>query len=97
VSQLDVHEVWKKACKHLSDVLHEDVFSRWIAIIEPCSLNDGTLTLAVDNDFYQTWLEENYLSLIESAIGTVHGEPLKILFTVESRGHVRQAGNTDAQ
>ncbi len=90
MTKIDVREVWKKACKHLSDVLHEDVFSRWIAIIEPLSLSDGTLTLAVDNDFYQTWLEENYLSLIESAIGSVYGEPLKIVFTVETRSRAEE-------
>ena len=86
VSKDATHDIWKKACKHLSDVLHEDIYSRWIAIIEPLSLEDGTLTLSVDNDFYQTWLEENYLSLIESALGTVHGEPLKTVFAVQSRG-----------
>jgi len=90
VTKPDVNEVWKKACRHLSDVLHEDVFSRWIAIIEPKGIEDGTITLSVDNDFYQTWLEENYLSLIESAIGSVYGEPLKAVFTVESRGQLKE-------
>ena len=85
-----VHDVWKKACKHLGDVLHEDVYSRWIAIIKPCSLDEGVLTLSVDNDFYQTWLEENYLSLIESAVGSVHDDPVKTVFTVESRGKMRE-------
>lgn len=90
MSRQDVHGIWKAACRHLSDVLHEDVYSRWIAIIEPCSLEDGVLKLSVDNDFYQTWLEENYLSLIESAVGSVHGEPLKAVFAVNSRGKIKE-------
>ena len=90
MNQPDVNEIWKKACRHLSDVLHEDVFSRWIAIIDPRSIEAGVITLAVDNDFYQTWLEENYLSLIESALGSVYGEPLKAVFTVESSSQRRE-------
>jgi chromosomal replication initiator protein len=88
VSKQNSQDVWSKASKHLGDVLHEDVYSRWIEIIEPCSLEDGVLTLAVDNDFYKTWLEENYLSLIESAIGAVQDDQLKTAFVVESRGEV---------
>lgn len=90
MNNLNAQDIWKSACRHLSDVLHEDVYSRWIAIIEPVSLESGTLTLSVDNDFYQTWLEENYRSLIESAIGTVHGEPLKTIFAVQSRGRIKE-------
>lgn len=90
MSKQDVHGIWKAACKHLSDVLHEDVYSRWISIIEPCGMEEGVLTLSVDNDFYQTWLEENYLSLIESAVKSVNGEPLKVVFAVTSRGKVKE-------
>jgi len=61
-------DLWSKACKHLQEVLRPDVYLRWIAVIEPHSLTDNTLTLAVDNDFYQTWLEDNYLPLIKKAL-----------------------------
>ena len=64
-------EIWRKACKHLQAVLHPDVYSRWIAVIQPTALEDHRLILTVDNDFYQTWLEENYLPLIRNAIATV--------------------------
>jgi len=59
VSETNASNLWNKACKHLQDTLQPDIFSRWIAVIKPCSLVDDTLTLAVDNDFYQTWLEDN--------------------------------------
>jgi len=74
--------LWSKASKRLRDVLRPDVFSRWIAVIEPVSFEDTTLTLAVDNDFYQTWLEENYLPLINDAITSVTGTTCAITFNV---------------
>jgi len=74
--------LWNKACKHLREALHPDVYSRWIAVIQAADLTDDTLTLTVDNDFYQTWLEDNYLPLIQNALVAVHGSELKINFTV---------------
>lgn len=38
-------------------------------------MDDACLVLGVDNDFYQTWLEDNYLSLIEDAIRSASGSP----------------------
>ena len=58
--------IWSKACKHLEGVLRPDVYSRWISVIEATECSEDTLTLVVDNDFYQSWLEENYLQLINN-------------------------------
>lgn len=83
---MDAHTttVWAKACKYLAETLSKDVFDRWIAVIEPKALKNDTLILSVANDFYQSWLEENYLSLIRNAIATVSGKELKIQFAVDS-------------
>ena len=67
MSNKDVKELWKDACRHLEELLHPDVYSRWIAVIQPVSLDDNLLTLSVDNDFYQEWLEENYPHLGQRA------------------------------
>ncbi len=79
---MEAASVWSKACRHLRETLSRDVFDRWIAVIEARSLEDGTLVLGVQNNFYQIWLEKNYLSLIEDALAAVHGERLKIVFEV---------------
>ena len=82
---MPANALWNKACKHLREILHNDVYSRWISVIEPVDLNDSVLTLAVDNDFYQSWLEENYLPLIQKALRSVSDTDWKITFTVKSR------------
>ena len=79
---MEAASVWTKACKHLRETLSRDVFDRWIAVIEAQSLRDDTLVLGVQNNFYQKWLEENYLPLIEDALAAVHGQRLKISFDI---------------
>lgn len=86
MSATDVSRLWAEACGRLKETLHPDVYSRWIAVIQPVGVEDHTLTLAVDNDFYQTWLEENYLSLIRDAVTAVHGSELTIVFRVHAAG-----------
>lgn len=75
--------LWSKACSHLQATLHSDVYSRWIAVIDALDLTGDRLTLGVDNDFYQSWLEENYLPLIEKALRAVTETEYKISFTVK--------------
>jgi chromosomal replication initiator protein len=75
-------ELWEKTCSCLRQTLRPDVYSRWIAVITPAALSEHTLTLAVANDFYQSWLEENYLGNIHQALSMVSPRPLKLAFTV---------------
>lgn len=91
VKEVHAEDVWKKACRNLRDILHPDVYSRWIEVIRAVSLDNGDLVLAVDNDFYQTWLEENYLPLIQNALAAVLGEAPRITFTVCPRPHEKPA------
>jgi chromosomal replication initiator protein len=82
VDTVDLSSLWKKACKHLQEALHADVYSRWIAVISPVRIEEQKLFLAVDNDFYQSWLEEHYLPLICDALRSVSGQDWEIVFTV---------------
>ena len=82
---MDTQALWNQACDHLKAVLHPDVFNRWIAIIHPVAVQGDTMILGVDNDYYQTWLEDNYLQLIVSALRTAGAnENLLIRFDVHS-------------
>jgi chromosomal replication initiator protein len=90
---VDTHAstLWSQVCRHLGDTLSKDVFDRWIAVIEPQSFKNDTLTLSVANDFYQSWLEENYLPLIRDAITAVRGSELKIQLTVDASNQTAPA------
>lgn len=83
---MQVEPLWKQACEHLRAVLNPDVFSRWIAIIKPVAFEGDTLILDVDNDYYQTWLEDNYIQLIIDALRSAGAsESLNVRFHVQSQ------------
>ena len=65
---MDATRLWSRTCDQLKTVLNEDTFSRWIDILKPVSLEADVLTLAVENDFRQMWIMDNYLPLIKQAI-----------------------------
>ncbi|MCL1922056.1 MAG: chromosomal replication initiator protein DnaA [Kiritimatiellaeota bacterium] len=60
--------LWKRATENLKGVLNPEIFSNWIEIITPVTIRDNSLLLAVDNDFYQDWIEKNYRSFIQDAL-----------------------------
>ncbi len=81
---MNAPELWTKACEHLKGVLNSDVYARWIEIIKPVSIQDSFFVLNVDNDFCQTWLEDNYKEFIVDALRSA-GAPtsLGIQFVVK--------------
>ena len=90
VTTVDAVALWERATKHLKEVLHPDIYQRWIAVIEPLSMENDTFVLGVDNDFYQGWLEEHYLSLICDAVAAVCGSKPRIVFSIKSQRHAQE-------
>lgn len=67
-------------------MLSRDVFDRWIEIISTSSeSNEQTLRLCVANDFYKTWLQENYLSLIQDAVQSASDREIEVLLEVDQK------------
>jgi len=91
-AKIDLPEVWKKARLLLKEQLTEDIFNRWISVIQPISNKKDNITLSVANDYYQDWLEENYLPLIQNAIASVTGEQFSVCFEVNSIDPASAAG-----
>lgn len=84
MAEKDIVSLWSSACKHLQTSLSKDVYERWISVIQARRFDDDTLELGVANDFYQSWLEENYLPLIQKAVATVCGEEMPIRMVVDN-------------
>jgi len=78
-------ELWRKAAEYLRGVLNPEMFSNWIEVIKPSSIEDNCFVLNVDNDIYQIFLEKNYKSYILDAL-KVAGAPgdLTVRFAVSS-------------
>lgn len=82
MTTVHLETTWPKICQALKEQLNADVYARWIAVINPRKLEADTLVLSVSNDFYQSWLEENYLPLIKEAANRICGCDLKVVLEV---------------
>jgi chromosomal replication initiator protein len=81
---MDQHDLWRKVCGLLKESLTEDIYDRWIAVIQPGKFIDGEyLELRVASDFYSTWLEENYVPMISDAFAAVTGNRLRFSLVVD--------------
>lgn len=77
-------KIWNDACKQLKGILSGDIYDRWIAVIQCLEMTGSTMRLAVANDFYKDWLEENYFPMIRKAVMVVSGKELDITLEVDS-------------
>lgn len=81
---MDQHDLWRKVCTLLSSSLTEDIYERWIAVIQPGQFIGGEhLELRVASDFYSTWLEENYVPMISDAFAAVTGNRIRFSLVVD--------------
>ena len=77
-------DVWKKVCGLLRSSLSDDIYERWIAVIQPGDVcEEGCMQLRVASDFYSTWLEENYVPLIQDAFTAVTGDRFSFKLVVD--------------
>jgi chromosomal replication initiator protein len=76
------NKLWKEACGTLRTMLSAELFNRWFAPIQPIELRDGTLVLAVANEFSRIWLQDNFLPLIREAVSKAVSEPTQVKLIV---------------
>src|SRR5579871_2834313 len=75
-------QLWRDASKNLESMLNPELFARWFAPIKPVEVTQDTLVLGVANEFYQIWLQDNFLPLIRDAVNQVSRQPLLVRFTI---------------
>ncbi|HUI07214.1 MAG TPA: chromosomal replication initiator protein DnaA [Verrucomicrobiae bacterium] len=79
-------QLWRDASRVLQGMLNPELFNRWFAPIKPIETKDGTLVLGVANEFYQIWLQDNFLPVIREAVNHVAKHPLQVRFAVAQGG-----------
>ena len=75
-------QLWRDASKILQGMLNPELFNRWFAPIKPIEVNQDALVLGVANEFYQIWLQDNFLPLIREAVNQVSRQPLQVRLAV---------------
>jgi len=78
-------KIWGEALTLIRKDLNEQSFETWFKPTEGVDLSNNTLTIGVPYGFFQDWLKEHYLSLIEKTLEEVAKERLRIDFFVSPK------------
>ena len=62
----------------------------WFLPIQQLSVNDTSLTLGVPNKFFESWLRDKYISLVNNAVSQAAGKNLSIKFKIVDTAPVDQ-------
>ena len=78
----DLKEHWERVLELLQEDLTTVSYDTWIAPLNPISVNqkEGKLFLSSYDDFSRSILSGRYQPVIETAVKTVFGQPLKVIF-----------------
>ncbi|MEM7481156.1 MAG: chromosomal replication initiator protein DnaA [Acidobacteriota bacterium] len=87
--------VWSRLRRQLEQQLDPDEFSTWFGPLKVQSENSETLVLEVPNARFLHTLEESYRPTVDHAIAGLDGAPMKVLFSIEERGAIVDAGKDD--
>ncbi len=61
-------ELWSALSGKLKTIVDDYCYSSWILPIKPIEATSDKLVLSVENDFMQTWIQENYLNLMSQVL-----------------------------
>ncbi len=76
-------EAWSSVLSRARDELPDTTLVMWFSDVRPTDITDNVLTLAVPSPLVRERLQHNHLSLIEEAVASSYGGPVKIAFEVE--------------
>ncbi len=76
-------QIWSKILEKVKESEGEQAWDTWFRPIKPQDFSQNTLTLEVPNKFFQTWIKEHYLDLIEKTLkSTTQKEDVSVAFVI---------------
>ncbi len=81
-----MQSLWKSCLQEIEKRILPENFNTWFSPTYLAAQENGTLTIAVPNRFYEKCLTENYLDLIQGTLDHLAEEKVKVKFTVLEGG-----------
>ena len=75
-------KVWSKCLEFIKDNITEQQFNTWFVPIVPVELEGNALKIKVPSRFFYEWLEENFISLLKSAMTFTLGVNSRLVYIV---------------
>jgi chromosomal replication initiator protein len=89
--------MWQKAADRIRDVVGQVSFETWILPLNFVALENQTATIEAPNKFFRDWVNDRYLDLLRTTIGSEVGEPVEIKLTLGRESHPTSNGNGHSQ
>ncbi|MFC1699174.1 chromosomal replication initiator protein DnaA [Candidatus Omnitrophota bacterium] len=81
--EITTEQLWSKVLAAAKATLGEQGCETWFHPIKAKEISQGTLILEVPNEFFQNWIKDHYLELINQAVKTAApGQELAVEFTL---------------
>jgi chromosomal replication initiator protein len=80
--QACAQKVWGTVQQSIQSMVSPELYKLWFSSIRPKGIDHDCLTLEVENDFCEVWLEKNYLDLIREKAILATGRPIKVRLEV---------------
>ena len=77
-------KVWSKCLEFIKDNITEQQFNTWFVPIIPVELEGNALKIKVPSRFFYEWLEENFISLLKSAMTFTLGVNSRLVYIVDN-------------
>jgi len=77
-------KVWSKCLEFIKDNITEQQFHTWFVPIVPVELEGNALKIKVPSRFFYEWLEENFISLLKSAMTFTLGVNSRLVYIVDN-------------
>ncbi len=75
---------WAKCLKYIKDNIDEQAFNTWFTPVKFQRFDGKELRIIVPSNFFYEYLEEHYLSLLQSAIGRYFGSDVRLRYIVKT-------------
>jgi len=79
---VSAQNIWGTVQQSIQGLVSPELYKLWFASIRPRELEQDCLTLEVENEFCEVWLEKNYLDLIREKAILATGRPMKVRLQV---------------
>ncbi|MDK7675180.1 chromosomal replication initiator protein DnaA [Weeksella virosa] len=74
--------VWEKCLSYIQDNIDKEAFDTWFLPTKAVKLVENILTIQVPSKFFYEWLEDNYITLLKSALLKVLGPDGKLVYSI---------------
>lgn len=86
---MNLDNIWNNTLQKIEKVVGIGVFDLWFKPMKLIGLDDSYATIEIPNRFFREWIEDFYPNTLESIIGDIVNQPLKIEYRIAEKENLQ--------